>query len=155
MGFKESLESYLKENKVPFQLHHHPPAYTAQAVAESEHISGRMVAKVVMARAGDKMVMLVVPANLKVNLDKAAAAIGVKELRLAGEDEFAEAFPGCEVGAMPPLGHLYGFDTFVDRALTADETIVFQAGTHEDTVHMKRADFERLEQPRIADLAAA
>lgn len=62
MSCKDKLESHLRENAVPFEVHHHPPAYTAQRVAEVEHVSGKMMVKVVMAFADGKMVMLALPA---------------------------------------------------------------------------------------------
>jgi Ala-tRNA(Pro) deacylase len=149
---KEKLEAHLRENGVPFEIHHHPPAYTAQRVAEVEHVSGKMMVKVVMAFADGKMVMLAVPAPKHVSLAKAAEATGAKEVRLAHEDEFAAAFPDCEVGAMPPFGNLYGIPVYADAELAQDETIVFNAGTHEDTIHMKYSDFERLVKPSRASL---
>ena len=154
MSCKEKLEAHLRENAVPFEVHHHPPAYTAQRVAQAEHVSGRTVVKVVMALADGKMVMLAVPAPKHVSLTKVAEATGAKEVRLAHEDEFGAAFLDCEVGAMPPLGTLCGIPVYVDTELAQDETIIFNAGTHEDTVHMKYADFERLVKPFEASLVA-
>jgi Ala-tRNA(Pro) deacylase len=154
MSAKEKIESYLKDNNVAYGVRRHAPAFTAQQVAESEHVSGRLVVKVVIVKAnGDDLRMVALPAPLNVNLSKAAALMGVPEVRLAHEDEFAARFPGCEVGAMPPLGNLYGMPVYVDRSLTEDETIIFQAGTHEHAIQMKYADFERLVQPLAGDLA--
>ncbi|MBI2911597.1 MAG: hypothetical protein HYY05_05600 [Chloroflexi bacterium] len=62
--------------------------------------------------------------------------------------------------------HLYEVDTqtleiptksariMMDRELTEDEAIVFQAGTHTDTMSIQYADFERLVQPAVADFRA-
>lgn len=41
----------------------------------------------------------------------------------------------------------------VDCALTEDEEIVFNAGTHQDTVRMRYQDFAQLVQPRVAEFA--
>ncbi len=153
MECKEELENYLRTNKVDFEVRHHPVAYTAQEIAAREHISGKMLAKVVMIIADGNLVMLSLPAPYRVDLDRAAAMLGAKEVRLAKEDEFAAAFPRCEVGAMPPLGNLYGLDVYVDNTLAEDECIVFQAGTHTDTISMKYADFARLARPKVADFA--
>lgn len=153
MSCKDRLEGYLRENKVPFQVVHHPLAYTAQEVAAAEHVPGKLVAKVVMAYAGDKIVMLALPAPFRVDLGKATAALGAEDVRLAQEEEFAPLFPDCEVGAMPPFGNLYDVPVYVDKALAEDETIVFQAGTHTDTVSMKYADYQRLVKPRVAEFA--
>jgi Ala-tRNA(Pro) deacylase len=79
--------------------------------------------------------------------------LGAGEVRLTEEERFAEAFPDCEVGAMPPFGNLYGVPVCVDRALAKDETIVFRAGTHTDTMSVAYADFERLVEPLVADFA--
>jgi Ala-tRNA(Pro) deacylase len=51
---------------------------------------------------------------------------------------------------MPPFGNLYGVPVWVERSLTQDEEIFFNAGNHEQTVHLAYADFARLVQPRIA-----
>jgi Ala-tRNA(Pro) deacylase len=153
MGCREELEAYLRESKVPFQAQHHAVAYTAQEVAASEHVPGRMLAKVVIVLGDGKLSMLVLPAPARVDLDRAAASLGAKEVRLAHEDEFADRFPGCEVGAMPPFGNIYDLPVFVDKSLAEDETIVFEAGTHTDTMSMKYADFERLVKPQAAEFA--
>ncbi len=153
MGCKEDLEAYLRENKVPFQIQHHAVAYTAQEVAAAEHVPGRMLAKVVVLFGDGKLAMFVLPAPSRVELDKAAGILGAKDVRLAHEEEFAERFPGCEVGAMPPFGNLYDMPVYADKSLVDDETIVFEAGTHTDTMSMTYKDYERLVKPTIAEFA--
>ena len=153
MKGKENLEKYLRTNKVPFQVQHHPLAYTAQEIAASEHLPGKMLAKVVMVMADGELVMLAVPAPEIINMNDVAAALGAKEIRLAHEDEFVGAFPDCEVGAMPPFGNLYSLPVYVDKTLAEDETIVFQAGTHTYTMSMKYADFAKLVQPKVAEFS--
>lgn len=153
MQCKDRLEAYLRDNRVPFQVQHHPLAYTAQEVAASEHIAGRLLAKVVIVFADGKTVMLVLPAPSRVDRARAAAVLGASEVRLAKEREFAATFPDCEPGAMPPFGNLYNLPVYVDRALTEDETIYFQAGTHTDTMSLKYADFARLVNPTVAEFA--
>jgi Ala-tRNA(Pro) deacylase len=152
---RERLEAFFIDHGVPFAEQHHPSAYTAQEVAACDHVSGRILAKVVMVQADGRLAMLVVPATRKVDLEKAAAVLGADEVRLAHEDEFAGAFPDCEAGAMPPLGNLYGFRVHVDRALAENLNLVFQAGTHRETIGMRFDDFERLVHPVLADLTLA
>ncbi len=153
MDCLQRLQTYLRQNGVSFQIQHHPIAYTAQEVAASEHIPGKLLAKTVMVFAHGELVMLVLPAPYRVDTEKVRAALQAEDVRLAQEAEFAERFPDCEVGAMPPFGNLYGVPVFVDKALAEDETIVFRAGTHTDTMSLKYADFERLVQPTVTELA--
>lgn len=42
---------------------------------------------------------------------------------------------------------------WVDKALTHDEEIVFNAGTHSETVTMRYGDFAHLVKPKVAVLA--
>ena len=154
MDCKDRLEAYLREKQVPFDVRHHPRAITAQEVAASEHVPGKMLAKTVMVLADGKMVMLALPAPYQVDVDKAGKVLGV-EVRLAHEEEFENTFPDCEVGAMPPFGNLYEVPVYVEAALAEDETIVFRAGTHTDTMSLSYADFERLVEPTISEFAAS
>ena len=151
MNCKEKLEAYLRENQVPYEIQHHPAAFTAKQVAASEELPRKLMAKVVMVFADSWPVMLVLPASERVYLPEAARVLGAAEIRMADEVEFANLFPDCEVGAMPPFGNLYGVPVYVDKMLTEDEVIFFQAGTHTDTISLKYADFERLVKPTVKE----
>jgi Ala-tRNA(Pro) deacylase len=140
------------DRKVPYSVHSHPQAFTAQEIAALEHVSGRMLAKVVMIKAGTQLIMVVISADHRVDLDRIKGSLG-SDVRLATEAEFRDAFPGCEVGAMPPFGNLFGIPVYVDRTLEQDEEIVFNAGTHTLTAKLAFADFVRLTEPRMVDVA--
>jgi Ala-tRNA(Pro) deacylase len=144
---------YLRENRVPFEVQHHPRAVPAQEVAASEHVPGKMLAKTVMVLADGQLIMLALPAPYQVDLEKVSALLEAGEVRLAEEEEFGDAFPDCEVGAMPPFGNLYGVPVYVEEALAEDEQIIFRAGTHTDTMSVRYADFERLVEPAVAAYA--
>jgi Ala-tRNA(Pro) deacylase len=153
MMCQERLEAYLREQQVSFTVQHHRPAYTAQDVAVSEYIPAKLVAKVVVVFADDALVMLILPASHRVDLTRVGAAIGARSIYVAGEGELAAIFPDCAVGAMPPFGNLYRLPVYVDRMLAEDATIVFQAGTHTDTISMAYADFARLVKPTVVEFA--
>jgi Ala-tRNA(Pro) deacylase len=153
MQCKERLEAYLHEHQVPFQQQHHAQAFSAQKIAESEHIPVEMVAKTVIAWADDNMISLVLPAFYRADLNKVRAALGAKEIRLAHETEFAAIFPDCEVGTMPPFGNLYGIAVYVEKSLTGQETMTFPVGTSTDTMSLRYADFERLVHPGVMAFA--
>ncbi len=150
---RDRLENYLRENAVPFEVQHHPRVVTAQEVAATEHIPGKMLAKTVMVLADGEMAMLALPAPYEVDLEKVGEALGAREVRLAEEEEFENAFPDCEVGAMPPFGNLYELPVYVEEALAEDETIFIRAGTHTETMSLRYADFEQLVQPSVAEFA--
>ena len=152
MPILTKLKEFLDANRISYEVRSHRPAFTAQEVAAAEHVPGREMAKVVMVRDGAEYLMAVLPAPYHVGLEHLEKMAGRTDLRLATEAEFARLFPGCEPGAMPPFGNLYGIPVWVDESLTRDDEIAFNAGNHEQTVHIKYADFARLVQPRVASL---
>lgn len=149
------IEKYLSDHGVSFETHEHPPAYTAQEVAAAEHVSGKMMAKAVLVHDDGGYVMCVLPASHKLDLTKVADLRQANQIRLADENELAEVFPDVEVGAEPPFGNLYDIPMLVDMHLADRDEIVFQAGSHRQTIRMKYADYASLTHPRIEDLAVA
>jgi Ala-tRNA(Pro) deacylase len=153
MPILRKLQEFLDEHNVKYQVLTHSTAYTAQEVAQAQHIPGKQVAKVVMVKTeGGKPVMLVLPASHMVDFVRLQEVLGTKA-ELEQEREFRDLFPGCETGAEPPFGNLFNLDTIVDTALSQDEEIVFNAGSHWQTVRMRYDDFARLVRPRVATFA--
>ncbi|MCP9291965.1 aminoacyl-tRNA deacylase [Gracilimonas sediminicola] len=143
------LIDYLDEHDKKYIVVKHSPVFTAQEVAASAHIPGKNMAKTVMVKVDDAMMMVVLPSTHNVDFDSIKEAIGANEVELASEEEFEELFPDCELGAMPPFGNLYDLETLVAESLTEDEEIAFNAGTHKELVKMNYRDFEELVEPKI------
>lgn len=149
----ERLKFYLHENHVPFEVQHHPEAFTAQDVAASLHEAGAHVAKVVMGWVDGRIVMLVLPAPEHVDFERVEHLLHAQYARAAREEEFKHLFKDCEVGAMPPFGHLYGVPVYLDHALTLPAQIIFQAGSHRDTIKLATSDYLRLASPTVVSFS--
>lgn len=146
------LKEFIDHTLVAYEVLTHPVAFTAQQLAAVQHVKGKQLAKVVVARSGSEFMMIVLPAPYRVGLQRARAATGKKDLEIAHESEFASLFAGCEPGAMPPFGNLYNVPVWVDESLAQDEEIVFNACTHTQAIKMKYSDFARLVHPIVAIL---
>ena len=96
--------------------------------------------------------MTVLPADSRVDLEKLEKLTG-KSTSLESEAEFKDLFPDCAPGTMPPFGDLYGVPTYVDRKLTSEDYIVFEAGTHTDAIRLAYSDYERAAKPRVEEFA--
>ncbi len=153
MPILTKLKEFLDKNGVPYKVTTHREAFTAQEVAAAQHVPGMELAKVVILNSGKDFFMFVLPAPYRVDLKRAGALVGKGDISLASETQFTGLFPQCEPGAMPPFGNLYDIPVWVDEALGEDEEIVFNAGTHTQTVRMNYADFERLVKPKVVRLA--
>ncbi len=152
MEIPKQLIDCLDENKVSYEILHHPEAVTAQRTAQAEHVKGRHHAKVVMVKSGDQHLMMVLPADHQIDLEKVEKAIG-KSVSLDNEQEFKTLFSDCAIGAMPPFGNLYGLPTYVDQSLVEQDYIVFEAGTHTDAIRLSYRDYEKIVKPKVNDLA--
>lgn len=148
------LLSYLDENGVKYVCVRHSPSFTAQEIAASAHIPGKELAKSVVVRIDEELALAVVPASYRVDFELLKATTHAQHVSLAEEETFRDRFPGCELGAMPPFGNLYGMETFVADSLADDEEIAFNAGSHTELVRMAYADFERLARPKVLHFAS-
>jgi Ala-tRNA(Pro) deacylase len=148
------LIEFLNSHKIKYVTIDHSVAYTAQEAAASAHIPGKELAKTVMVKIDDKMTMAVLPASYKVDFGLLKKAAGASKVVLAGEQEFADMFPECEVGAMPPFGNLFGVEVYVAAALAGDEEIVFRAGSHTELLRLSYKDFERLVKPKVVKFSS-
>lgn len=152
----QKLRDFLDSHGAKYVTISHSLAYTAQEVAALAHVSGKEMAKTLVVKLDGKMTLVALPASEKLNLHRVGEATGAKAVELATEAEFGSLFPGCELGAMPPFGNLYGMDTYVTESLARDPEIAFNAGTHTEVIRMSYADFERLVAPkRIVPTARA
>jgi Ala-tRNA(Pro) deacylase len=145
------VTDFLDESNVKYEVTEHRPSFSAQRMAAEEHEPGRFVAKPVIVKAGGKFIMCVVSASHKVDLAALKTQLGSKSAELAKEDEMAAIFEDCELGAEPPFGNLYDLTTIIDKKLTADDHIVFQAGSHEKAIRLAMSDYMKLVEPRVLE----
>lgn len=147
------LKEFLNSKHIKYVTINHSPAFTAQEIAALAHVRGKDLAKTVMVKLDDKLAMAVLPASMKVSLDRLQEASGAEQVDLASEKEFKDMFPDCEIGGMPPFGNLYGMDVYVSHRLKDDENIAFNAGSHVELIRMTYKDFETLVQPKVANIS--
>jgi len=147
------LRRFLDQAGARYEVLGHPPAYTAARRAATTHVPGRRVAKVVMVCAEDWFGMAVLPAPAVLDVAALVRLTRRRGLRLAAEHEFIHLFPDCDPGAMPPFGHCYGIDVFLDRDLASAGEIVAPAGSHTEEIRMALSEYIRVERPPIAPLS--
>ncbi|HEU4941818.1 MAG TPA: YbaK/EbsC family protein [Gaiellaceae bacterium] len=143
----------LSERELGYEVLSHPRTERAADEAEALEISLDEVAKTIVLVAGQGRARVVVPASERVDLRKAREALGEgKDARLATEDELAAAYPMFELGAVPPFGGPEGDRVLVDPRVAEREWIVFEAGSHGESLKMKTADLLGLTDAGIADV---
>jgi Ala-tRNA(Pro) deacylase len=112
-----------------------------------------MVKSVMLKADETSLIMTVLSANDTVNLDILREEIGCRLLRLASESEFSDAFPTCKPGGMPPFGNIFSVAAYCETNLDQNREIEFNAGTHDETIRMKFADYKKLVNPTMLHFA--
>ncbi|MFE8070519.1 YbaK/EbsC family protein [Marinobacteraceae bacterium S3BR75-40.1] len=145
----QCLKDFFDRKGVAFTSIEHPPAYTAQELAQHCQIDGEQVVKTVIIELDGQRAMLVMPSTWRIRWDRLTDVLDTDFVELADEEEFQDRFPQCEVGAMPPFGNLYDMSVYCCEALTKQPEIVFAAGQHTESIRMDTEDFLRLVHPVI------
>ncbi len=143
MAIAETVQRFLEQHSVEYDLISHPHSGSSHETAEAAHVGEDHVAKAVIVKDTAGYAMVVVPASNWVEIEHLRKELD-RDLHLATEDELAKLFSDCEAGAVPPLGPAYGIETFLDQALLSLAYVYFEAGDHLQLVHTSGNHFRAL-----------
>jgi Ala-tRNA(Pro) deacylase len=148
---RDRLQEWLKQSNIPFTVLLHEPVFTSEQAAAVRGTSLASGAKALVVKAGDKFVLLVLPADRKLDSRKARDALGVKALRFASKEE-VQTLTGLQPGAIPPFGSLFQLPTYCDPDLGQNPSINFNAGDHALSIQMAYDDYVRAEKPQTVSI---
>lgn len=151
MSMSRSVSNYLCQAHVEYTTLHHVYANSAMGNAESAYLQPTCVVKgVVMRDQHDgTLVMAVVPATHKIKRSLLKRVTG-RDLALVSEDSLRGLFPDCALGAVPALGQAYNMQVVWDETLGSKDDLYFEAGDHEELVHLDRAQFMMISANRLS-----
>jgi Ala-tRNA(Pro) deacylase len=148
----DALMRALRREHVSYELFPHRHTETALAEAEVLREDPHRVAKTLILRTSFGYVRAVLRAVDRLDLEKARFALGTDEVELANEEDLVGAYPEFELGAVPPVGGAYD-RVLVDPRLFDSTFVLFDAGTHDESVRLHTGDLLSLAEAEIADLA--
>ena len=143
MAIAHRLQDYLMQHGVTYDVVTHPHSRSSMETAELAHVPGNRLAKSVVLQHDDGFVMAVLPSTCHIKLGRLSRQLD-RKLRLASESDLPALFGDCELGAIPAVGPAYGMLTVIDKNLGAQPEIYFEAGDHEELIHMKQEEFTAL-----------
>ena len=147
MTLEENIIELMNKHKVAYEIFEHEPVFTNPAMAEALNVSeAQTVKSLVLSTREGRMIVLVLPGDKKVNWKQAAAGAGTKKVSFAKPEAVSEAV-GCEVGCVPPFGHLTTLDIYMDPDLTKKNFVYFNPGVHDKSFKIKAWDLKKLCNP--------
>jgi Ala-tRNA(Pro) deacylase len=152
MPVSDRLAQWLREAGVAFDLVEHAPVHTSVEAALARGTRLEQGAKALVVRADEQFVHCVLPAHLRIDNAALRAIVGARKLRFASRQELLE-LTGCEPGAVPPFGNLFGLPVFLDEALRANDRVAFNAGSSTVSITMRCVDLVRVSGATVCRFA--
>jgi Ala-tRNA(Pro) deacylase len=152
----EDLTRVLDEAGVRYELLSHARTESAVAEADALGVAPADVAKTLVVTTPEGYVRAVLPGSERIDLHKLREITGggKKDVHLASEEDLARDYPEFDLGAVPPFGGSRRDPVVVDRRLAGRESIVLEAGSHEQSLRLPAADLLRIAGAEIADISA-
>ncbi|MBI2133243.1 aspartate--tRNA ligase [Candidatus Woesearchaeota archaeon] len=148
----ERLKGILENNKAEYEIIEHKAAFTSQEAAEARGTELKQGARALILKSSGKYIMGVTSAQKEADLEKLKKITNSNDLRLATPKE-VEAATGCSIGSVPPTGIIFGIETYVDKSLTENSMIAFNAGSHTRSIKMKLEDYVAIFKGKICDFS--
>lgn len=144
MTLEEKIIQMLDQNGIQYDEHKHEPVFTNPAMAEALGVDeAQTVKSLVLTTKEKKMVVFVMPGNKKIDWKAAAKTAGTKKVVFAKAEAVSE-FVGCEVGCVPPFGHLTKLPIFLDGELMHQSTVYFNPGVHDKSFKVTPKELKKL-----------
>ncbi len=133
-----------------------PHAHTESALAEAEALglAADEVAKTLVVTTPEDYVRTVIPASRRLDVHKVRELLdagGRKKVHLATEDDLARDYGDFELGAVPPFGGRRD-SVIVDRRVAERDSVVVEAGNHDQSLRIPTADLLRITGAQVADI---
>jgi Ala-tRNA(Pro) deacylase len=147
------VSHFLEEAGAPHDVVEHAPAFSAAEEAAAARAELHYTAKTVVLHDRGGFGVAVLPANQRLDLDKARRLLdGTRHLRLATEEEIEDAFPHFEVGALPPVGPMLPLPEVIDVRLLYRQAVLCAGGDHRHALRIDPRELVRLAEPCVGDI---
>jgi Ala-tRNA(Pro) deacylase len=142
----------LQSRGVTHRLLRHPPVLTSEEASRVRGTPLEAGAKALVCHADDQIVLIVVPADTRLDNRAFRQQAGVRNVRMIDAERVQELV-GAPVGAVPPFGSLFGLRTYADQEVVERDLIAFNVGARDVSVTMAGRDYAALEQPMLGKYA--
>ncbi|MGB2953788.1 MAG: YbaK/EbsC family protein [Gaiellaceae bacterium] len=151
---KEDVTRVLDEAGAEYDLLPHEHTEAALAEAQALGLDPADVGKTLVVTTPAGYMRAVVPAGSRLDLRKLRELVsgGKKQVHLATEEALRSDYSEFELGAVPPFGGSRTDPVVVDRRIAERQSVVLEAGSHDESLRLATADLIRLTKGEVADI---
>ncbi len=146
------IVNLLKDHNVTFTPYAHEAVYTSEDAAKVRGTEIHQGAKALIMIGDKKPLVVVLPADYKVNMKQMKDLYSIGDLRMATAKE-VEALTSTKIGAVPPFGNLFNIPVYMEEGLRDNKEIAFNAGLHTKSIKMREEDFEAIVKPTVGQFS--
>jgi Ala-tRNA(Pro) deacylase len=149
MGIEDQIRQVMNRSGVPIECREHEPVYTnpAMAIALGVKESETVKSLVIKTKEGN-FAVLVLPGDKRMDWKLVAARTNSKKVGFAKPEEVLKII-GCEVGCVPPFGHITELPILMDAELLKKDLVYFNPGVHDKSFKIKSMDLKTLCKAKI------
>jgi len=149
MNLEERIRKMMEENKIPIDGTEHEPVFTNPAMAQALGVKeSQTIKSLVLKTREGKFAVLVLPGDKRVDWKLIAGQINTKKVEFAKPEEVLQLV-GCEVGCVPPFGHITELPIYMDKELLKKDVVYFNPGVHDKSFKVKAWDLKKLCNPKM------
>ena len=151
----QTLTEALDDAGVEYEVLPHAHTESALAEAEALGVSPDDVAKTLVVKLPEGYLRVVLPASARLDMRKVREVHGGgrHKVHLATEDDLRRDYPEFDLGAVPPIGGRSD-PVLIDPKVAERESIVIEAGSHDESLRLAAADLVHVTRAPVTDLTA-
>lgn len=147
----EKVTGYLLSSGCKFEVIEHEPFTSTEEAAQFAGVELRQGAKSLLLRSVGNFVLAVIPSDKQLDSKKMKRELGTQRLSFASPEELFDN-TSCMPGTCHPFGNVNSIPTYVDKTVSHNDTIAFNAGLYTKTIMMAYADYQNIVQPYQVDI---
>lgn len=139
-----SIKRLLENHNVNYTLSHHQPTFTSQEAAKARNIDISVGGKAIVLKLDSQFAIFVLSGSKNLNSNAIKKHFKIRKLRFATKDELLK-LTNLKPGSIPPFGEpIFNLDLYLDKSITKNEQIAFNAASLTDSIVMSMKDYLKL-----------
>jgi len=144
MAISKKIINFLEKSKVKYEIIKHKTVFTAFDKSQTLKVPEKIVGKTLILKSDNSLIFVLIPANKNLNLKKIKKKIGKEKVELASERLIKNKIKGIKLGAIPPFGNLWKYQTFVDNSIKREKEIILNGGDWNFSIKIFTKDLKKL-----------
>lgn len=153
MKIPAKVTNFLKKQKIKHEVVGHRRVYTAYDLAQTMKKKLGDVSKTLVVKVDKGHVILVLPASRQVDFKSLKKVLGAKKVDIDRENVMVKLFK-VPAGALSPFhGVMAKLPVYIDKTLMKAQKTIIQAGSFEESVHIKTKDLLKSVEGKLANFS--